>query len=163
MRLPVVLVIVAAVLVGAGVWLTVDAHRSPEPSRNQALVDRAATAEVTASVSSSLNRIFSYSFETTGVTEQAATTVLRGKALESYRGLYAQVRQLAPEQKLVLTTRVLHAAVQQLTDDHATLLVFLDQSSTRIGTNSTSAAAAQLSVTAKREGDMWVITDLTPK
>jgi Mce-associated membrane protein len=162
MRLPVFLVVVAGLLFALGGWFLAQRPSSEAPP-NLALVDPAATAEVIASVTSSLNRIFSYSFDQTGTTEQAATTALRGKALESYRGLFGQVRAMAPAQQMVLTTRVVHAAVQQLTADQATLLVFLDQSSTRAGTNSTSAAAAQLSVTAKREGAMWVITDLAPK
>jgi Mce-associated membrane protein len=163
MRLPVLLTIVAGLLFAVGGWFLADRSPAQQASPNLALVDSAATAEVTASVTNSLNRIFSYSFDQTATTEQAATTALRGKALESYQGLFAQVRAIAPTQKLVLTTRVVNVAVQQLTRDQATLLVFLDQSSTRAETNSTSAAAAQLSVTAKREGAMWVITDLMPK
>lgn len=160
-----VLLGVAVLLAGVGIWLMLDAHgmRGSESARNQALVDSAATAEVSAAVSNSLNRVFSYSFDKTEVTEQAAASVLRGKALEAYRQLFAQVRALAPGQKLVLTTRVVSSAVQFLDGDQARLLVFLDQSATRADNNSTSAAAAQLSITAKREGGMWVITDLVPR
>jgi Mce-associated membrane protein len=167
-RLPLtaVLLLAAAVVVaGVGVWLVLGAHgvRSSESARNRALVDPAATAEVNASVSSSLNKSFSYSFDKTEVTEQAAAKVLRGPALDTYRQLFGQVRALAPEQKLVLTTRVVSSAVRYLDGDRAQLLVFLDQSATRADNNSTNAAAAQLSITAKREGGTWVIIDLVPK
>ena len=167
-RLPLTVVLLAAaaaLLVAAAAWLAVDAHgmTASASARNRALVDRAATAEVSASVSNSLNKIFSYSFDKTEVTEQAATGVLRGRALDTYRQLFTQVRALAPQQKLVLTTRVVSSAVQYLDGDHAQLLVFLDQSATRVDNNSTSAAAAQLSITAKREGDLWIITELTPR
>jgi Mce-associated membrane protein len=164
-RLPIALLAAAVVLVAAGVWLLVDANgtRTSASARNRALQDPAATAEVSASVTNSLNRIFTYSFDKTQATEQAATEVLRGKALDTYRELFAQVRDLAPQQKIVLTTRVVSAAVQELNDEHAQLLVFLDQSATRADNNSTSAAAAQLSVTAKREGVAWVIVDLVPR
>jgi Mce-associated membrane protein len=63
----------------------------------------------------------------------------------------------------VLTTRVVSAAVQSLGPDSATLLVFLDQSATRADRDSGSAAAAQLSVTARREADRWVITNMEPR
>lgn len=164
MKLTAVL-IAAALMAGAGTWLLVDAHslRSSASARNEAIVDAAATAEVSASITNSLNRIFSYSFDQTEITERAATTVLRGGARDSYRQLFAQVRELAPQQKLVLTTRVASVAVQTLTGDHAQALVFLDQSATRVDNNTSSTAAAQLSVTAKREGDVWVITDLEPR
>ena len=46
------------------------------------------------------------------MTEQAAADVLRGAARDTYDKLFAQVRELAPSQKLVLTTRVVSTAVQ---------------------------------------------------
>jgi Mce-associated membrane protein len=89
--------------------------------------------------------------------------VLRGEARDTYDKLFAQVRELAPDQKLVLTTRVVSTAVQELRADSARLLVFLDQSATRADKDASNAAAAQLSVTARREGDRWVITGMAPR
>ena len=139
LRLPVLLLAAAVVLAGAGVWLAIAAHglRSSPAARNRALLDTAATAEVNASITTSLNRIFSYSYDKTEATEQAATQVLRGPALDTYHQFFAQVRALAPQQKLVLTTRVASSAVQFLNGDDARLLVFLDQSATRVDNNST--------------------------
>lgn len=164
-RLPELLLAGAVALAGAGVWLTLAAHatRTSASAQNRALVDTAATAEVNASITNSLNKIFTYSYDKTQVTEQAAANVLRGPALDTYHQLFAQVRALAPEEKIVLTTRVVSSAVQYYDGDRAQLLVFLDQSATRVDNNSTGAAAAQLSVTAKREGGVWVITDLAPR
>ncbi|MEV6908906.1 hypothetical protein [Amycolatopsis sp. NPDC051071] len=164
-KLPLILLVAAAVLVAAGAWFTLEARSiSSAPSAaNTALTDVGATAEVNAAVTVALNKVFSYSYDRTDVTEKAASSVLRGKALESYNQLFAQVREKAPAQKLVLTTRVSSAAVQELTNGRARLLVFLDQAATRADNNSSTAAAAQLSVTAEREGDNWVITDLIPR
>lgn len=163
--LPVLLLAAAVLLSGAGVWLLLAGQhaRSSASATNRALLDPAATAEVSASVTNSLNKIFSYSYDKTAVTEAAASEVLRGGALDTYRALFSQVRTLAPEQKLVLSTRVVHLAVAYLDGDRAQVLAFLDQSATRADTNATSSAAAQLSVTVKREGNKWVITDLTPR
>ncbi|WP_297548872.1 hypothetical protein [Amycolatopsis sp.] len=159
------LAVVALLLAGFGAWFTLesDSIRSSGASQNQALVVTGATAEVNSSITLALNRIFSYSYDKTEVTEQAAANVLRGKALATYNQLFAQVRQMAPRQKLVLSTRVVNSAVQSLNADHAQLLVFLDQSATRTDTNTTSAAASQLSVTAERQDGTWVITDLAPR
>jgi Mce-associated membrane protein len=163
--LPLALIVAVVVLAGLGAWFTVEAQtlRSSAATENQALVNTGATAEVNSAVTLSLNRIFSYSYDKTEVTEQAAAKVLRGKALDTYHDLFAQVRQLAPQQKLVLSTRVVSSAVQSLTGDHATLLVFLDQSATRADTGSSSVAASQLSVTAQRQDGTWVITGLVPR
>jgi Mce-associated membrane protein len=164
-RISVALGVVAALLVGTGAWALFAAAglRDSPAARNSALVDTGRTAEVSAAVTSALNQIFSYSYDKTDVTDKAAKQVLRGDALTTYDKLFAEVRAKAPEQKLVLTTRVVYSAVRSLEGDRAQLFVFLDQSATRVDTNTTSSAAAQLSITAKREGGRWVITDMVPR
>ncbi|WP_206790806.1 hypothetical protein [Amycolatopsis sp. MtRt-6] len=164
-RLPVLLLAVAVVLTGAGVWFTLEARSAAAnpAAANQALTDVGATADVTSAVTLAMNRIFSYSYDRTDVTEKAAAAVLRGTAKDSYDKLFAQVREKAPAQKLVLTSRVSAIAVQDLRNGHAKLLVFLDQSAVRADNNATDSAAAQLSVTAERTGDGWVVTELEPR
>ncbi|MEU4519674.1 hypothetical protein AB0F52_13275 [Amycolatopsis sp. NPDC024027] len=159
------LIAVSVLLAAAGVVCTVAARSAAgEPAAaNHALTDVGATADVTSAVTLALNRIFSYSYDKTDVTGQAARDVLRGDARTTYDRLFAQVKEKAPAQKLVLTTRVTSSAVQELRDGHARLLVFLDQFATRADNNSSSSAAAQLSVTAEREGNTWKITGLTPR
>lgn len=163
--LVVVLAVVAVLLAGLGGWFLLRAAdlRDDPAAANTALVDTGRTAEVSAAITTALNRIFSYSYDRTEVTERAAADVLRGDARDTYDKLFAQVRELAPSQKLVLTTQVVSAAVQELGPDSATLLVFLDQSATRADKDTSNAAAAQLSVTARLEGDRWVITGLAPR
>ncbi|MEV4144305.1 hypothetical protein AB0J40_11585 [Amycolatopsis sp. NPDC049691] len=159
------LVAVSVLFAGTGVAFTVAARSAADDpaAANHALTDVGATAEVTSAVTLALNRIFSYSYDRTDVTEQAADDVLRGDARTTYDRLFAQVKEKAPAQKLVLTTRVTSSAVQEIRDGHARLLVFLDQSATRADNNSSSSAAAQLSVAAEREGNTWKITGLTPR
>jgi Mce-associated membrane protein len=165
LRLPALLLTAALILTGAGVWFTLEANSaSGNPAAaNRALTDVGATADVTSAVTLAMNRIFSYSYDKTDVTEKAAAAVLRGSAKDSYDKLFAQVRQKAPEQKLVLTSRVSAIAVQELRNGHARLLVFLDQSAVRADNNAIDSAAAQLSVTAERTGDGWVVTALEPR
>lgn len=164
-RLPVLLLAATLVLTGAGVWFTLEAHSAATTpaAANLALTDVGATADVTSAVTLAMNRIFSYSYDRTDVTEKAAAAVLRGPAKVSYDKLFAEVRKKAPEQKLVLTSRVSAIAVQELTNGHARLLVFLDQSAVRADNNATDSAAAQLSVTADHTGDGWVVTELEPR
>ncbi|MEV6622004.1 hypothetical protein AB0M83_32830 [Amycolatopsis sp. NPDC051106] len=165
LRLPALLLTAALVLTGAGVWFTLEAHSAAgnPAAANLALTDVGATADVTSAVTLAMNRIFSYSYDKTDVTEKAAAAVLRGSAKDSYDKLFAQVRKKAPEQKLVLTSRVSAIAVQDLRNGHARLLVFLDQSAVRADNNAIDSAAAQLSVTAERTGDGWVVTALEPR
>lgn len=165
-RRPVVALLVAAVLVaGAGGWflLRASALRDSPSSSNTALLDAARTAEVSAAVTTALNRVFSYAYDRTGDTEAAADEVLRGSAREAYDKLFEEVRAQAPTQKLVLTSRVVTSAVQELSEDGARVLVFLDQSATRADTDTSNASAAQLSVTVRLEDGDWVITGLEPR
>ncbi|QKV81268.1 hypothetical protein HUT10_18295 [Amycolatopsis sp. Hca4] len=164
-RLPVLLLAAAVLLTGAGVWFTLEARSAAAnpAAANRALTDVAATADVTSAVTLAVNRIFSYSYDRTDVTEKAAAAVLRGSAKDSYEKLFAEVRRKAPEQKLVLTSRVSAIAVQELENGHARLLVFLDQSAVRADNNATDSAAAQLSVTAEHTNGGWVVTELEPR
>ncbi|WP_043718425.1 hypothetical protein [Kutzneria sp. 744] len=150
----------AIVLVSLGIWFRIEATGLAEDTTNQALTDPGTTSKVIGDVNSALGKVFSYRYDNTAATEQAARQNLRGNAENQYNDLFAQVKQQAPAQKLMLTTKVVDSGVTRLEGDHAQLLVFLDQSATRGDNNQSSLAAAELTVTAQRQGDHWVITDL---
>jgi Mce-associated membrane protein len=156
------LVAAAIVLTALGVWFRLEATGlCDDPAvSNQALVDPAATSKVVEDVDAALGKVFSYRYDDTAATEQAAEQTLAGNALGQYNDLFAQVKQQAPAQKLLLTTKVVDSGVTMLQGEHAQLLVFLDQSATRGDNDRSSLAAAELTVTAQRQGAHWVITDL---
>ncbi|MGH3863547.1 hypothetical protein [Actinokineospora sp.] len=160
-RLSVVLIVVALVIAAAGTWLTIAAasHRA-RAEANTAVVDNSTTAQVIGQVNEALEQIFSYKFDDTASTEKAAAEVLVGAAKDQYAKLFEQVRQQAPEQKLVLRSKVALSGVTMLSGDNATLLVFVDQSATRGDTNAGSSGAAQLRVSAQRTDGRWRITEL---
>lgn len=62
----------------------------------------------------------------------------------------------------MLTAQVQATAVKHLTDDKASLLVFLDQSSQRAKDKEATVSAAQLAVTARRVDGEWKISSLKP-
>lgn len=157
-KVSVALIAVALVVAAVGSWLTIAAasHRVG----NTAVVDNSTTRQVIGQVNEALEQIFSYKFDDTAVTEKAAADVLVGAAKEQYAKLFEQVRQQAPEQKLVLRSKVAVSGVTMLSGDNATLLVFIDQSATRGDTNAGSSGAAQLRVSAQRSDGRWRITEL---
>ncbi|MFI9380503.1 hypothetical protein [Kutzneria sp. NPDC052558] len=159
------LVAAAIALVALGSWFRIEATGlwDDPATANRALVDPAATSKVIGDVNSALGKVFSYRYDNTAVTEQAAAQALAGNARNQYNDLFAQVTRQAPAQKLMLTTTVVDSGVTLLQGEHAQLLVFLDQQATRGDTNRSSVAAAELTVTAQRQGDHWVITDLRTK
>ncbi|MFF9042909.1 hypothetical protein [Streptomyces parvulus] len=157
------LVVVVTVLVLGGCGLFYAAHRvtSAAPARNHALTDTEATSRVAGDVGNALARIFSYTPDGTAAAERSARSVLDGRAARQYETLFARVRDDLTEQRVTLSTRAVRTGVIELDGDRARLLVFLDQTSRRgDGKGGTTTAAAQLTVTARLQGDHWRITDL---
>ncbi|HVK21709.1 MAG TPA: hypothetical protein VM677_10160 [Actinokineospora sp.] len=154
----VVLAVIAMVLFAAGVAALVAAGRVG--ADNSALVDVGATAQVVQEVDTGLEQIFSYRFDDTLATEDAAAGLLVGDAKAQYEKLFDQVRQHSGAQKLTLRSRVAISGVTMLSGDRAELLVFIDQSATRADTDVSSSGAAQLSVQAQRVDNRWRITGL---
>ena len=154
----------AALLVGFGVYgfVQADGLRSTPAAENHALVDAAGTAEVQAAATQTLTRVLSFDYTAPEATTAAADELLRGDAREEFDVLYDGLAEQAPGQELVLTARVSSVALQDLTDDTARALVFLDQTSQRAGDAETSVSAAQISVALERDGSGWTVTELTP-
>jgi Mce-associated membrane protein len=148
------------VLGGAGLQVLSARTRHDPALADRALVDTEATSVVIGDVSNGLTKIFSYAPDSTAATEQAAAEVLSGTAAREYRTLFAQVKQHAAAERLTVTTRVVRAGVVRLTRDTAQLLVFLDQVIVRKDRPKGMSAAAQLAVTARRQGGRWRIVDM---
>ncbi|HEY8372883.1 MAG TPA: hypothetical protein VIL00_09085 [Pseudonocardiaceae bacterium] len=167
---PMALVAVAAVLAGLGTWFLVQAARyeSDGAASNRALVDSVATSELVGQVTSAVEKVFSYNYNDTASTERAAQELLAGAAVEQYNELYAQVKELAPQQRVVLTTRVRTAGVSLLSGDRATVLLFADQQWSRLGEadgdaeQQVQADPVQLAVTVERQDGRWRITEIRP-
>ena len=181
----VVLVAVAAVLAGAAVWLFTsagstsaearqvsaeaerterEARRLTEDTGNRALTDTDATAEVTEQVRTAIEATFSYDHADLDATTRAVDRYLTDEARCQYDAVFEQVRELAPAQRIVMTTGVRDIALSQLTgsDDgaEAEALVFVDQSVTRQGASRSTPAQAQFRLTARLDGDTWQLTSL---
>jgi Mce-associated membrane protein len=154
--LPLILVVVAAVLVGLGTFFLVKANSVDRGGDTRALT------EVNGQVRADLQKVFSFSYDKLDETTQARQ-VLAGSAVDQYNKLIETVRAQAPAQKLVLATRVTSAGVKSLDADHAELLVFLDQVATRVDTGKTSGSAAALTVRVEHRDNTWKIIELIPR
>ncbi|MEU0159705.1 hypothetical protein ABZ154_12890 [Streptomyces sp. NPDC006261] len=149
------------ILLGAfAAWaFTSAASLRDEPARqNAALTDIARTSEVKGRIGEAVGAVFSYDYASPARSDRAAKTHLTGRAVQQHKDMLAEVRELAPKQKLVLTTTVTASGVEYLDGDRARLLIFADQSNTRTGKDEeTTYAAAMFAVDAVRRGDTWRI------
>ncbi|VVJ16037.1 FIG00820195: MCE associated membrane protein [Amycolatopsis camponoti] len=160
-RVPWVAVAVAVVMAGLAVWFTLEARSTNAVvTHNTALSDVAGTADAGKQVSAALGTLFSYRYDDPAKNERAAKDLLSGPGLAQYDQLFGQVRTLAAEQKLVVTSTAVASGVKLLDGDRAALLVFLDQTGTR-GDGQHSTGAAQLSVTAERVAGKWRVTGMS--
>ncbi|WP_318206545.1 hypothetical protein [Streptomyces sp. SJL17-1] len=176
--------VVVLLLAGSGFFYGAHQLRTTPSARNHALTDPAATTRVGGDVGEGLARIFSYTPASDDGVERSAGTVLAGRAARQYTELFAQVRAKLVEQRITLSTQTVRTGVIELDGDSARLLVFLDQTSRRDNASQDKArqdksgqdksrqdksrqdeatatsAAAQLTVTAKFQGDRWLIVDI---
>ena len=160
-RSRVVFAAIAVVMAGLAVWFTLETRSTNAVvAHNTALSDASGTAEAGKQISAALGTVFSYRYDDPAKSEQAAKELLTGPALAQYDQLFGQVRKLAVDQQLVVTSTAVASGVKLLDGDRAALLVFLDQTGTR-GDGQRSTGAAQLSVTAERVGGKWRVTGMS--
>ncbi|MEU7479285.1 hypothetical protein AB0A63_25085 [Lentzea sp. NPDC042327] len=155
--LPVALVVVALLFAGLGTFFLV---KSRSGGYDSALVDSATTSSVNGQVREAVEKSFSYNFADVTATEKAAKELLTGKALCQYNAVFGPVREIAPQQKLVVSVRVVSSAVSSLRDGRATVLVFADQVTTRTTDNQTGGGTAMLQVGAVEDGGRWKVDNL---
>ncbi|MEU4658327.1 hypothetical protein AB0G32_31090 [Streptomyces sp. NPDC023723] len=149
----------ALVLAGGGFLYAAHQLRSAPAAENHALTDAGATTRVAGDVGNALARVFSYTPDGLAATERSARSVLAGRAARQYTELIDRVRADLKKQRVTLSTQAVRTGVIELDGDSARLLVFLDQISDR-GEDGGTAAAAQLTVTARWERDQWWIVDI---
>lgn len=154
-----VLAVALAVIGTLFVVRAADLH-GERATTNRALVDPGATSEVIGQVSNAVNLVFSYDYAKPQVEQAAAKRYLTGQAPGQYKTLFDQLQKLAPGQKLTFVAKVSTAGVTTLSGNHATLLVFLDQESTRASDGQSSISAAQVNIGAVRHGNVWQIDNI---
>jgi Mce-associated membrane protein len=155
--LPVALLVVAVLLGGLGTFFL---FKSRAVSYDAALVDTGTTSEVNGQVREAVEKSFSYNFADVAATEKAAKELLTGRALCQYNAVFGPVKEVAPQQKLVVTVRVVSSAVSSLKDGRATVLVFADQVTTRTTDNQSGGGTAMLRVSAVSDHDRWKIDNM---
>ena len=157
---PGLLTLVALLLVAAGIVLLTGSTGSDGDRSNGALTDQAETTQVIGQVSQALDQVLSYDYTKPDANAQAAGQLLTGDASTQYATLFEALKGKADGQQLTLVAKTVVAGVTTLTADRADLLVFLDQKSTRASDQATSSSAAQIQVTAVKQGDQWKVSGL---
>jgi len=168
MRVP-LLAAALVVLTGLAVFFGIeDARlRGTPAAANSALVDVGTTAEVSGQLTDALQTIYSYDFARLDENERAARAVITPEFADQFNRLFAQVRDLAPQQQAVVSATVTLSAVKEITGDRAVLVAFMDQQATRAaaddGQPTQLAAAGRLTVTGQKIDGRWKIAAVESK
>lgn len=129
-------------------------------TRNLAVVDEAASAEVIDEVTRGLGAILVYDYRRPHRAQRAAADFLTGDASEQYDEIYDAIAAAGPRQRLVHRSTVARVGVQWLGRSSADLLVFLDQETVRTTDGATNRAPAQVRVEAVREDGVWKVSSI---
>jgi Mce-associated membrane protein len=149
-----------AIAVGLGAWFRGEANQLVgSVATNEALVDPAATAEVSAQIREAVRRVYSYDFAQLDANERAANEVVTGGFVADFRQKFARVRDQAPGQQAVVVATVPALAVKMLDGNQAVVMVFLDQEAHQAGRDKPLLATGRLSITAQRVGGSWKIAN----
>ncbi len=162
-RGPLALFGASVLLVAAAVVLLALAGRvaGAPASGNQALTNAARTRQVTDAVSAGVAGIYSYSYTDLAATTRTAHQVLAGQAGVQYAEL-SRMLSAVVTQRITVVTKVTAVGVRSLTGDTATVVVFLQQTTTRDG-KPAGSVPAQLQVTAHLVRGRWLITGITAR
>jgi Mce-associated membrane protein len=116
--------------------------------------------------SEQLKTVYSFDYTRLDQNEAAARAVITPGFAGQFDQLFRQVRELAPQQQVVVTATVNLVGVQSIDGDTATLLAFPDQQATRAQPGAGPqqlAAAGRLTVTAQRVDGAWKIAAVDPR
>jgi Mce-associated membrane protein len=127
---------------------------------NRALIDITRTGELLTHAKQASEQLFTYSYTDLRKHDAVFAVLSTDEFRAKYTELFADVVSQAGDMKLTVTSTVKDAAVRVLNDDHAEVLVFLDQNSTRGDTNATTAAASMFLVTFRPVDGDWKVSDI---
>jgi Mce-associated membrane protein len=154
---PVVLVLLLLISGGVATWLYFKQYRPDQ--QTDAGVKRA----VVAAASDGTVALLSYSSDSLDKDFAAARSHLAGDFLSYYDQFSQQsVAPVAKQKSMKTAARVTGAAVTELHPDSATVLVFVDQSTTTKDTPQPLLAVSSVLVHMNRINGTWLITKFTP-
>jgi Mce-associated membrane protein len=126
---------------------------------NRAFIDAAATQDALASATQLSVDLFTFSHSDVKAHEAKFGRLTTGDFTDEYGTLFNDVVAQAQAQKLSLTSTVKGAAVRDLRDGQAEVLVFLDQSATRGGTGEQTTSTMYTATIKKVDGE-WKFADI---
>lgn len=147
-------VVVALVLLGNK--STNDAHAAAGGE----VVDPAARSMVMDQAARMTQQALSYSYSKFDAEETAASKMMTATMQHQYGSTMAKARGDAVKHKLTLKAHVLSSSVVSMTSDEATVLEFVDQTTTAQGVNNTQLSQPRLELTLTKVDGRWLMSKM---
>ncbi|ASR04996.1 MULTISPECIES: hypothetical protein [Gordonia] len=151
-------VLAALVIAGAGglgyVWFATSAATTEASAGQSAL----------ASARTDIPKLLSYDYRTVDTAlPEAAETMLTGRFLDEYTQLGESVIQpAAKKEQIVTNAEVVDAALVASDADHATVLLFVNQTTSKKDAEGPRLDGSRIRVQMAKDGDRWKISEFTP-
>src|SRR5690349_11233214 len=147
----------AALLLGTA---GVAAAAPGDGTANRAFIDAAATQDALASATRLSADLFTFSYAEVKEHEAKFGRLTTGDFTNEYGKLFNDVITQAQARKLSLTSTVKDAAVRDLRDGRAEVLVFLDQAATSDDTGQQTTSTSMFTATVEQVDGEWKFADI---
>ncbi|KXF55785.1 hypothetical protein AXA44_36755 [Rhodococcus sp. SC4] len=122
-----------------------------------------ARSEAVAAAQDLVPKVLSYSYDNLDASLTGATEALTGQFKTDFQQLVdSTVRPTANEQKIVTNTVVQAASVVDAAEDQATVLAFINQSTTATDQQTPKVDGARLRIALAKIDDRWLISAIDP-
>ncbi|RZL78680.1 MAG: hypothetical protein EOP32_21310 [Rhodococcus sp. (in: high G+C Gram-positive bacteria)] len=146
-------ILCALLAIGAVLFGKVRAMETTDTSRSEAV---AAARDL-------LPKVLSYSYDTLDASLTGATDALTGDFKSDFQQLVdSAVRPSAADRKIVTTTAVQDASVVDADQAHATVLAFINQSTTAADQQTPKIDGARLRIGLEKVDGRWLISSIDP-
>lgn len=161
------LLAVTVLLVAAAAFFGAEWYRTTftGSAANTALSDVGTTTQVSEQVSEAITKVYSFDYARLQQAEDDARAVITPGFQPEFDKIFGSVKDLAPQQKAVVTATIPKLAVASIDGDRATVYAFVNQVIRRQadgGAPQEGAAAARLRVDAQFVDGRWKISAMTP-
>ena len=161
------LLAVTVLLVAAAAFFGAEWYRTTftGSASNTALTDVGTTAQVGEQVGEAITKVYSFDYARLQQAEDDARGVITPGFQPEFDKIFGSVKDLAPQQKAVVTATIPKLAVASIDGDRATVYAFVNQVIRRQadgGAPQEGSAAARLRVDAQFVDGRWKISAMTP-
>lgn len=155
----IVLLVLALALAASTAYLALQQQdRERGAARADALT--AARADALDAARAHAETIASYDYRELDAYFAAVHDLATGDFAQQYDDANQNLRSVLRKTEATVTAEVIDAAVQTVTEDHAVVLLFVDQEVQNVATNGTATDRNRMRMTLERHGERWLVSDL---